>query len=85
VQFGSTFRYFAVQIVNAQETRTLGLHYVAPQHGELGEETRLQVYAASQPMLLTANAGQFVYVVSAVSGVTGGAQCGLSGVRQTLG
>ena len=43
------------------------------------------VYAASQPVQLTANAGELIYVVALSSGSMGGAQCGVSGTRQKLG
>jgi hypothetical protein len=60
-------------------TKLLGHHYIAPTYrsAELP-----YIYVASQPMVLTALAGNVLTVGAVSTGGVFGVKCGLSGVRQ---
>jgi hypothetical protein len=80
---GGTFRHFSVQVTDSAVTKLRGLQYIAPQYQ--GLSNLVQTYAASQPIVLSANAGEVVYFVALSAGAMGGVNCALSGTRQKLG
>jgi hypothetical protein len=81
-QVKAILRYFMMQITDAKVTRELGIHYIAPSYQSPADP---YIYIVSQPIQLTAQPTNFVYLTATSTGAgIVNVRCGVSGVRQRL-
>ena len=80
----ATFRNFSIQIADAAVTKLLGFHFIAPTY-QSDRLNNVAVNVASQPVVLTAEPGNVIFLVAMSIGGMGSPQCAVSGVKQKLG
>lgn len=79
---GASLRYFFLMVTNTAVTRQIALHYFAP--GYRSAEPPFY-YVVSQPMVLTARAGNVLHFLANSVGSVFNVHCSMSALRQTLG